>query len=560
MILVVGSANVDTFLPVSRLPVEGENVMTMTSDDDEDGMQNPVSVVVDVPGGKGLTQAIACSRLLDCRIHEVEKDHDEDDATQLPAAATTTRVSFWGQIGDDRGGSIIQQALDKNNVRYKDLCGINKRQLTGRGYVFLVPNTGSVSAIVSGGTNMHGWTGWKNAWNRRRSGRNQHQQQQQDARGENSKLDQLASTSIEEKIRMQLRHDEVEGSIDYIMLQCEVPEYVNLLIADIAKHDLPPVREITIVLDAGGEDRPISSKLLQLCDFVIPNETELLRLVKNEEGTFDTAECSSDDENDDVIIDAMKKLQRQGASNVLVTRGSKGSILLTADGQLIHQPAIPVHGGTAVDETGAGDCYRAAFCVALMEGHDLKDCMKFASAAGSCAVEVHGAVPSAPTRSRVLNRLSDDTVLTMPRGGNSESTHDPDKDFFPFLIGSRLNSMKDRPELWQEQPLSTPKDYVRRQSQIKGLTCVDFNYPQHFQSYWSPEEAREALDEAGLRAGAVCLRYPSKFARGAMNNPDPSLRSEAIQLTKEAAQAATILGCDEVVVWSAFDGCEYLLP
>ena len=348
---------------------------------------------------------------------------------------------------------------------------------------------------------------------------------------------------------------------------------------------------------------------------------------------------------------------------MLVTRGSKGSMLLTSDGRLYEQPAIMIAsstantgrrsssnkksnkksneddsgddirndddddddddgvndgGGVVVDETGAGDCYRAAFCVALMEGHDVEDCMKFASAAGSCSVQVHGAVPSAPTRSQVLDRLCDDTVLRMPRGGgggegrrrdddggggdggssssssgssdSGSGSGDGDDDEeenddgrtidesseFPYLIGSRLNSMKDRPELWTSSssaaaaaaagddgrghplPLETPRDFVRRQSNVKGLTCVDFNYPQHFGSYWTPAEAREALDDVGLKAGAVCLRYPSpKFARGAMNHPNIETRKEAIRLTKEAADVATVLGCNEVVIWSAFDGCKY---
>jgi sugar phosphate isomerase/epimerase len=60
-----------------------------------------------------------------------------------------------------------------------------------------------------------------------------------------------------------------------------------------------------------------------------------------------------------------------------------------------------------------------------------------------------------------------------------------------------------------------------------------------------------ALDDVGLVAGAVCLRYPSKFARGAMNHPDEELRREAIELTKQAAGVARELGCDEVVIWSA---------
>ena len=115
--------------------------------------------------------------------------------------------------------------------------------------------------------------------------------------------------------------------------------------------------------------------------------------------------------------------------------------------------------------------------------------------------------------------------------------------------------MKDRPELW-DCPLKDVRDWVRRQGSIRGLGCVEFNYPQHFHT-WTNAEAKEALIEAGLKAGAVCLRYPSKFARGAMNHPNANLRREAIDLTKEAAETARYLGCNEVVVWSAYDGYDY---
>ena len=125
-----------------------------------------------------------------------------------------------------------------------------------------------------------------------------------------------------------------------------------------------------------------------------------------------------------------------------------------------------------VDETGAGNCYRAAFAVALLEGHPLQKCMQFASAAGSCSVEVNGAVPSTPTRSQVEDRLMQETVFTIPRGdGQTGGSHIEiprggyKDDDFPILIGSWLNSMKDRAELWSE-PLNNPRDYVKQQAPV----------------------------------------------------------------------------------------------
>jgi hypothetical protein len=260
--------------------------------------------------------------------------------------------------------------------------------------------------------------------------------------------------------------------------------------------------------------------------------------------------------DDETIIKLAKVLQQHGALNVLVTRGSRGSTLLTQSGRIIQQPAILVD--TVVDETGAGDCFRAAFCVALSEGKELEECLQFASAAGACSVEVNGAVPSAPTRLQVETKwkehvLAQETVLNIPRGdgltargGGTAADHDTD--VFPFLIGSRLNSMKDRPELW-DGPLDDVRHWVKRQGTVQGLTCVDFNYPQHFQS-WTKEEAKAALDVENLKAGAVCLRFPSKFARGAMNHPHQSMREDCTRLVMEAADTAKFLGCNEVVVWS----------
>ena len=51
---------------------------------------------------------------------------------------------------------------------------------------------------------------------------------------------------------------------------------------------------------------------------------------------------------------------------------------------------------------------------------------------------------------------------------------------FPFKFASRLNSMKDRPDLWMGEPGVV--GWIKRQGQIKGLDLIDFNYPQHITS------------------------------------------------------------------------------
>jgi sugar/nucleoside kinase (ribokinase family)/sugar phosphate isomerase/epimerase len=556
VILVVGSANVDTFLPVARLPSEGENLTT----------QRPP--IVDVPGGKGCTQAVAASKL----ITNSERTDE-------------WRVRFVGQLGlqDSAASRVLLDTLHQHRIDAAQ-CGLHKDLPTGRGYVFL-SESGSVSAVVSGGSNEYGWQQWEQAWENRQLLDHKHKEQ---------------TLVADEHLSREM--DRMLEGVHCIMLQREVPEYVNILIANRAKQIDP---NIVVFLDAGGEDRPISKEMLNVCDYLVPNESELKRLVESTcpKSTVDALKACRDSDNS--IVEHARALQNLGASNILVTRGSRGSSLITKVGNVIHQSAIEVPPSDIVlDETGAGDCYRAAFCVALMEGHDQRQCMLFASAAGSCSVQVQGAVPSTPTRSRVVDRMSEAIVLDVPRGDGQRQvstacqTQRPRRSLaqgtvspvegadsliddnsvprgggggensgqsitgngggdFPFLFGSRLNSMKDRPDLWAKNRLENPKDFVERQSNVQGLTCVDFNYPQHFGSHWTAEEAKAALNEAGLVAGAVCLRYPSRFARGAMNHPSKSMREEAINLTRDAAKVAMELGTNEVVIWSAFDGYDY---
>ena len=67
-----------------------------------------------------------------------------------------------------------------------------------------------------------------------------------------------------------------------------------------------------------------------------------------------------------------------------------------------------------------------------------------------------------------------------------------------------------------------------------------------------------ALQAAGLRAGAVCIRFPAHEMRlGAFTHPSEGVRRRAVALAAEGCKWAQALGASELVVWSAFDGYDY---
>lgn len=59
--------------------------------------------------------------------------------------------------------------------------------------------------------------------------------------------------------------------------------------------------------------------------------------------------------------------------------------------------------------------------------------------------------------------------------------------------------------------------------------------------------------------GAINIRFPARFLRGAFTNPDASLRAAAVQLAAEGCSRAQELGSDHIVVWSPYDGYDHYL-
>ena len=139
-----------------------------------------------------------------------------------------------------------------------------------------------------------------------------------------------------------------------------------------------------LLQDVGGEDRPLPPSLLKRLDYICPNESELARLT------------GLPTETEEQVLAAVAALRSQGARSVLVTLGPRGALLVQQDGSLLRQAALEA--GPVVDATAAGDAFRAAFALALVEGRTLQDCLRFASAAGGIAVSRMGAVPSLPRR------------------------------------------------------------------------------------------------------------------------------------------------------------------
>src|ERR1700742_2774198 len=114
-------------------------------------------------------------------------------------------------------------------------------------------------------------------------------------------------------------------------------------------------------------------------------------LVFSSEPLQETAGIADDGE-------ALKKVAKLTPSFLAGTRGPRGTIWLDEQGKLQETPAFPVH---TVDTLGAGDIFHGAFALAITEKQELRQALRFASAAAALKCTRFGGAFAAPQRTEV---------------------------------------------------------------------------------------------------------------------------------------------------------------
>ena len=153
---------------------------------------------------------------------------------------------------------------------------------------------------------------------------------------------------------------------DFLLLNNEVPEAVNLAAVAIAKQ-----YGVKIIFNPAPA-RNLPKRILEAVSVFTPNEFE-------EKGLEDGLQGGS----------GVPPLQNY---EVVTTLGAKGC-RIRSTGEVVPAPAAK-----AVDSTGAGDTFNAVLAVRLAEGETLHDACVAANAAAAQSVAVKYVLPSLPYR------------------------------------------------------------------------------------------------------------------------------------------------------------------
>ncbi len=105
-------------------------------------------------------------------------------------------------------------------------------------------------------------------------------------------------------------------------------------------------------------------------------------------------------------------------------------------------------------------------------------------------------------------------------------------------------------------PVST-LEAIERAAAVGDIKVLDINYPFAGDNV-TVEQLRDTLQRTGLRAHAITPHlYMREFQMGSFTNPDPALRSKAIDLGKQAVEIAHQLDATYVKFWPGQDGFDY---
>jgi sulfofructose kinase len=99
---------------------------------------------------------------------------------------------------------------------------------------------------------------------------------------------------------------------------------------------------------------------------------------------------------------ALTAVRRSHAGMLCVTMGADGAMLMTDD-DLIVEPGFAVQ---AVDTTGAGDVFRAAFAYGLLQNYPPREMLRLANAAAAVSCTRAGAMASVPKLEDAQNLMN----------------------------------------------------------------------------------------------------------------------------------------------------------
>ena len=209
--------------------------------------------------------------------------------------------------------------------------------------------------------------------------------------GENSIVGHLGAN-----LKMRPEHvDKAEDLIaasDIVISQFEVPLEAMERVMELGR------RHSAFTLLNPAPAQAVQPEQLANVDLITPNETET-RILQGLEPNDPTP-----------TPELARRLLDLGVERIVVTRGARGSLIVTSDGV----EEVPAPSIEALDVTGAGDSFNAALALGLGQGVPLRKAVERANFAGAYCATRLGVIDGLPTAAALDDFITSTTRSAPP--------------------------------------------------------------------------------------------------------------------------------------------------
>jgi ribokinase len=216
--------------------------------------------------------------------------------------------------------------------------------------------------------------------------------------GENAICHHTGANSALQPADIELAEERIAQADVCLIHGCFPQEAIVAAIRCANLHGTPVILNPARPLEQAGQPSGSLPSEYFSADVLIPNLEEAAEITDQLASNIRTAKMIGSD------------LVARGTPCAVITMGRRGCVVVDRNGA-DHIPAFAVD---LVDKTGSGDAFAGALAACYAVKHNVREAVKFASAAGALVCTKFGVIEALPTKAEIIQLLQREDIDLLP--------------------------------------------------------------------------------------------------------------------------------------------------